>query len=151
MISSSLIVSRQWQLTCFVWIQRLKPGYHEYQFFGIILWQMEIYFVNKKWEFIRSTVHGYISRYDQRYHSCKLLGTYLRNIFPSILLIFMWGSIDTPLYVKIWMVKIWWIFDRSSISPNFSSAKVSLHKVCILIGQNGNYTIYVHVVVNYWL
>ena len=28
------------------------------------------------------------------------------------------------------MVKIWQIFGQSSISPNFSSAKVSLHTVC---------------------
>ena len=31
--------------------------------------------------------------------------------------------------VKIWMVRIWWIFGQSSISPNFSSAKISLHTV----------------------
>ena len=29
--------------------------------------------------------------------------------------------------VKIWIVKIWQIVGRSSISPNFSSVKVSLY------------------------
>ena len=32
---------------------------------------------------------------------------------------------------KIWMVKIWQIFGQSSISPNFSNAKVSLHTVLV--------------------
>ena len=34
--------------------------------------------------------------------------------------------------VKIWMVKIWRFFGQSSISPNFSGAKVSLYMVIIL-------------------
>ena len=43
-------------------------------------------------------------------------------------------NIHVRLYrrVKIWMVKIWQIFGQLSISPNFSSAKVSLHTVLLL-------------------
>ena len=40
-------------------------------------------------------------------------------------------DIQVRLYrcVKVWMVKIWQIFGQSSISLNFSGAKVSLHMV----------------------
>ena len=40
-------------------------------------------------------------------------------------------DIQVRLYrcIKIWMVKIWQIFGQSSISPNFSGAKVFLHTV----------------------
>ena len=31
--------------------------------------------------------------------------------------------------IKIWMVKIWQIFGQSSILPNLSGTKVSLHAV----------------------
>ena len=37
--------------------------------------------------------------------------------------------------VKIWLVKIWWIFGQLSILPNFSGAKVSLHTI------NGSLTV----------
>ena len=42
-------------------------------------------------------------------------------------------NIHVRLYrcVKIWMVKIWQIFGRSSISPNFRGAIVSLHTVLL--------------------
>ena len=33
---------------------------------------------------------------------------------------------------KIWMVKIWQIFGQSSILPNFSNTKVSLHTVLVM-------------------
>ena len=81
--------------------------------YGIILWQMETCFVNEKQEI--HTIHRpWLSRGDQWYPSCKLLGMFLRIIFQSICLIFTWDSIDVG---------------RSSISPNFSDTKVSLHPI----------------------
>ena len=43
-------------------------------------------------------------------------------------------NIHVRLYgcVKVWMVKIWQLFGRSSISLNFCGAKVSLHTVIII-------------------
>ena len=44
-------------------------------------------------------------------------------------------------HVKIWMVKIWQILvGRSSISPNLSGTKVSLHTVYYLLHINSNST-----------
>ena len=59
----------------------------------------------------------------------KLLGTCLRSIFHRICLIFITHARVYHWCVKIWMVKMLWIFGRSSISPNFSTVKVSLHTV----------------------
>ena len=56
----------------------------------------------------------------------QVVGHVPKKYFPISLF-----DIHVRLYrcVKIWMVKIWQIFCQSSILPNFSSAKVSLHMV----------------------
>ena len=89
---------------------------------GIILWQMETYFVNEKHKFSQFTLQvvGCVSRLENIFN--------LFNIFKK-----RWQFYThARLYyrcVKIWMVKIWQIYGQSLISSNFYSAKVSLHLV----------------------
>ena len=111
-------------------IDSMVQGYREYQ----SIWDVPLadWDLPCEWKTGYShdpQCHGF-QEGDHWYPSCKLLGTCLRNIFQSISSIFI---IYVRLYhrcVKICMVKIWQIFGRLSVLPNFSSTKVSLHTVC---------------------
>ena len=52
--------------------------------------------------------------------------------------------------VKIWMGKICRIFGRSSILPNFSSAKVSLHMVSRAHNTSMALNSQFHIHISYW-
>ena len=91
---------------------------------------MEAYFVNEKQE-IHMTYRPWLSR-----RQLMVVVGRLQMKVSSISLIFLkWGGSITLMWdfyyrcVKVWMVKIWRIFDQSSISPNFYGTKVSLHTV----------------------
>ena len=97
--------------------------------YGIMLWQMETYSVNEKWEFTQSTGHGF--QEDDWWYSAVCAKEDIFNLFNIPKKRWQYHT-DLRLYyrcVKIWMVKIWWIFDQSSILPNFCGTKVSLHTV----------------------
>ena len=89
---------------------------------GIILWQMETYFVNEKQEFSRSTLQvvGCVPRLE------NIL--YLFNILQKRWQFYTHARLYYSC-VKVWMVKLWQIFGQSSISPNFCGTKVSLYMV----------------------
>ena len=81
-------------------------------------------FVNEKWE-IRSS-------YDPQAMAIKkVLQLQAVGHVPKKYLPINLFDIHVRLYIsiKIWMVKIWRIFGQSSILPNFSGTKVSLHTV----------------------
>ena len=124
MISGSLTVSVKHILYRFTGSRLLWVLIYMGYSFG--RWRLTLWTKNGK--FTWSTAHG-SPEGDQWYPSCKLLGTCLRSIFHRICLIFITHARLYHWCVKIWMLKMWWIFGRSSISPNFSSAKVSLHTV----------------------
>ena len=68
---------------------------------SLIVWQMETYFVNEKWD-------PRIHLAQQHYY------THVRLSYTCVI---------------IWMVKMWQKFGCLSISPNFYGTKVSLHEV----------------------
>ena len=95
---------------CTFCIDSMILGYHEYQsVWDIPLADGDLFCERKTGNSHDPQCHG-SQEGDQWYPSCKLLGTYLRNIFHSISSIFI---IYVRLYhrcVKICMVKLWQIF-----------------------------------------
>ena len=86
---------------------------------GIILWQMETYFVNEKQEIL--TI--YPASCWARAKAGKYLQfvQYFQQFYTHVRLYYR--------CLKVWMVKIWQIYGQLLISPNFYGAKVSLHLV----------------------
>ena len=85
---------------------------------------METYFVNEKREIGSS--HDPQAMAIKKVLQLQAVGHVHKKYLPINLF-----DIHVRVYksIKIWMVKIWRIFGRSSISPNFSVTKVSLHMV----------------------
>ena len=108
------------------WINSMVKATVSTNLYGIILWQMYTYLVNKKQE-IHMIHKPWLSRRWSMVLQLQVVEHVPRKYFPINLF-----DIHERLYyrcAKIWMVKIWQIFGQSSILPNFTGTKVSLHTV----------------------